>query len=157
MKNTIFCVSYTFAHASLWVEFATQITRDRETGVSCEGFMGSAEAIILPLPLHMICWFLEVFFPHIAIEVKTTAELASRGRKQKNARHLHNMNKCHQKWHFDVMQTNFTSDSLLNTGITTRVGAHRLHLQHSCMWLKSWPNLHITHGSSNCLLCYRRP
>lgn len=59
--------------------------------------MGSAEELILPLPLHTICWG---FFFHIAIDVKTTAEPASRGKNQKNARHLHNMKKCHQKWHF---------------------------------------------------------
>lgn len=59
-----FFVSCTFVHASLWAELATQITQDRETGVCCEGFMGSAEEIILPLPLHTICWVLEIFFPY---------------------------------------------------------------------------------------------
>lgn len=58
-----FFVSYTFAYATLWAEFATQITQDTETGVSRESFMSSAEEIILPLPIHTICWFLEVFFP----------------------------------------------------------------------------------------------
>lgn len=82
------------------------------------------------------------FLPHIAIEAKTTAELASRGREQKNTRHLHNMIKCHQKWYFWCHDANKFHQGLFvkHWNDSHRVGAHCLHLQFSCMWLKSWPS-----------------
>lgn len=74
--------------------------------------MGSAEELILPLPLHTICWG---FFFHIAIDVKTTAEPASRGKKTEKCQAPSQYEKMSPKMAL-LVQTNFTRDSLLTLG-----------------------------------------
>ena len=92
-KTSIF-ISHTLVLTSPWAEFATKTSQDRELGVCCQGLMGSAEEVILPLSLHMVCWG---FCFLISTQAKTTAGLASRERKQTSARHLHNVEKFYQK------------------------------------------------------------
>lgn len=108
----LFFVSYTFVHASLWAEFATQTFQDRETGVFCEGFMGSAEELILPLPIHTICW--GFFFPY-SHWCENYSRTCLQRKKPEKCQAPSQYEKMSPKMAL-LVQTNFTRDSLLTLG-----------------------------------------
>lgn len=75
-------------------------SRDTGTGVCCQHLLGSAEEIILPLSLHMVCCF--CFCYHITIQAKTTAELASREENRKPPGTFTIRKKCYKKGIFSA-------------------------------------------------------